>query len=65
MDIIINETFPVLLPTRGLVTIIKEHMSKKPINRQKRAIPVLAIIQGATDIGSVLIKGINAIADAK
>ena len=34
-------------------------------DRQKRAISVLAIAQGTADIGSMLIKGINALVDAK
>ena len=33
--------------------------------RNKRAIPVLAIIQGVAAIGGMMIKGINALVDAK
>ena len=33
--------------------------------RNKRAIPLLAIAQGAAAIGGMLIKGINALVDAK
>ena len=33
--------------------------------RNKRAIPVLAIIQGVSAIGGMMIKGINALVDAK
>ena len=33
--------------------------------RNKRAIPLLAITQGTTAIGGMLIKGINALVDAK
>ena len=33
--------------------------------RSKRAIPALAIIQGVAAIGRMMIKGINALADAK
>ena len=33
--------------------------------RNKRAIPTLAIIQGVTAIGGMMIKGINALVDAK
>ena len=40
-------------------------MNKESSNRQKRAIPVLVIAQGATAKSGMLIKGINAIVDAK
>ena len=33
--------------------------------RTKRAIPMLAIIQGIAAIGGMMIKGINALVDAK
>ena len=33
--------------------------------RNKRAIPTLAIIQGIAAIGGMMIKGINALVDAK
>ena len=33
--------------------------------RNKRAIPMLAIIQGVAAIGGMMIKGINALVDAK
>ena len=33
--------------------------------RNKRAIPTLAIIQGIASIGGMMIKGINALVDAK
>ena len=60
----INFTLPVLLPnkfnmtTQGLVT------SSENI-RSKRAIPALAIIQGIAAIGGMMIKGVNALVDAK
>ena len=60
----INFTLPALLPnkfnktTQGLVT------SSENI-RSKRAIPALAIIQGVAAIGGMVIKGINALVDAK
>ena len=60
----INLTLPALLPnkfnttTQGLVT------SSENI-RSKRAIPVLAIIQGIASIGGMMIKGVNALVDAK
>ena len=37
----------------------------KTSSRNKRAIPLLAIAQGTTAIGGMLIKGINALVDAK
>ena len=60
----INHTLPALLPNKlnimeqGLVT------SGEGI-RNKRAIPALAIIQGIAAIGGMMIKGINALVDAK
>ena len=57
----INYTLPALLPNKmqqGPVT------SGKGI-RNKRAIPALAIIQGVAAIGRMMIKGINALVDAK
>ena len=59
-----NFTLPALLPnkfnrnTQGLVT------SSENI-RSKRAIPALAIIQGVAAIGGMMIKGVNALVDAK
>ena len=60
----INFTLPALLSnkfnmtTQGLVT------SSENI-RSKRAIPALAIIQGLAAIGGMVIKGVNALVDAK
>ena len=60
----INYTLPALLPNKlnitgqGLVT------SGEKI-RSKRAIPALVIIQGVAAIGGMMIKGINALVDAK
>ena len=60
----INYTLPALLPNKlntteqGLVT------SGEGI-RNKRAIPTLAMIQGIAAIGGMMIKGINALVDAK
>ena len=34
-------------------------------SRSKRAIPLLAIAQGTAAVGSMLMKGINALVDAK
>ena len=67
----INITLVALLPnkitgySRGLVTSSDETRQDKLCSRNKRAIPLLAIAQGTTAIGSMLIKGINALVDAK
>ena len=61
----INITLPALLPnripaySRGLVTSIDGTGQDKLCFRNKRAIPLLAIAQGTTAIGSMLIKGIK------
>ena len=57
----INYTLPALLPNK---------MQQEPVTsgediRNKRAIPTLAIIQGVAAIGGMMIKGINALVDAK
>ena len=57
----INYTLPALLPNK---------MQQGPATsgegkRNKRAIPALAIIQGVAAIGRMMIKGINALVDAK
>ena len=57
----INYTLPALLPNK---------MQQGPATsgegiRNKRAIPALAIFQGVTAIGGMMIKGINALVDAK
>ena len=67
----INITLPALLPnkitsySRGPVTSNDETRQDKLCSRNKRAIPLLAIAQGTTAIGSMLINGINALVDAK
>ena len=67
----INVTLPALLPnkivrdSRGLVTSSDRTGQNKPCSRNKRAIPLLAIAQGTAAIGGMLIKGINALVDAK
>ena len=67
----INITFPALLPnkiqgySRGLVTSSDETRQDKLCSRNKRAIPLLAIALGTAAIGGMLIKGINALVDAK
>ena len=67
----INITLPALLPnkmtgdSRGLVTSGDKTAQDKTCSRNKRAIPLLAIAQGTTAIGSMLIKGINALVDAE
>ena len=65
----INVTLPALLPnkmtddSRGPVTSSDKNRHNKLHFRNKRAIPLLAIAQGTTAI--MLIKGINALVDAK
>ena len=67
----INVTLPVLLPNkiiqdaRGLVTSSDKTVQEEKGSRNKRAVPLLAIAQGTTVIGGMLIKGINALVDAK
>ena len=67
----INVTLPALLPnkivqdSRGLSTSSEKTRHKEQGSRTKRAIPLLAIAQGTAAIGGMLIKGINALVDAK
>ena len=67
----INVTLPALLPnkvvqdSRGPVTSSDKAEHEEHSNRSKRAIPLLAIAQGTAAIGGMLIKGINALVDAK
>ena len=67
----INITLPALLPnkipgySRGPATSSDKTGQDKLCSRNKRAIPLLAIAQGTAAIGSMLIKGINALVDAK
>ena len=67
----INITLLALLPnkitgySRGPVISSDETGQDKLHSRSKRAIPLLAIAQGSTAIGGMLIKGINALVDAK
>ena len=67
----INVTLLALLPnkividSRGLMTSSDRTGQDKPHSRNKRAIPLLAIAQGMAAIGGMLIKGINALVDAK
>ena len=67
----INSTLPALLPnkipgySRGLATSSDENGQDKLCSRSKRAIPLLAMAQGIAAIDSMLIKGRNALVDAK
>ena len=67
----INITLPALLPnkikdnSRGLATSSDENEQDNSCSRSKRAIPLLAIAQGTTVIGGMVIKGINTLVDAK
>ena len=60
----INYMLPVLLPNKLNVTRQGLVTSDENI-RNKRAIPTLAIIQGVVAIGRMMVKGINALVDAK
>ena len=60
----INFTLPALLLNNFNMTMQGPATSSENI-RSKRAIPVLAIIQGIAAIGGMMIKGVNAIVDAK
>ena len=60
----INYTLPALLPNKLNITKQGPVTSGENI-RSKRAIPALAIIQGVAAIGGMMIKGINALVDAK
>ena len=60
----INYTLPALLPNK--LNITRQGLVTSGENiRSKRAIPALAIIQGVAAIGGMMIKGINALVDAK
>ena len=67
----INETLLALLPnkiiqtSRGLVTVTGLKRQLHFVSREKRAVPVMAILQAGAAIGGTLIKGINALVDAK
>ena len=67
----INVTLLALLPNkivqdfRGLATSSDKTGCEEHNTRSKRAIPLLAIAQGAPAIGGMLIKGINALVEAK
>ena len=60
----INYTLPALLPNK-LNTMEQGPVTSGESTRNKRAIPALAIIQGIAAIGGMMIKGINALVDAK
>ena len=60
----INYTLLALLPNK--LNITRQGLVTSGENiRNKRTIPALAIIQGITAIGGMMIKGINALVDAK
>ena len=67
----INVTLLALLPnkivqdSRGLATSSEKTRHEEQGSGNKRAIPLLAIAQGTAAIGGMLIKGINALVDAK
>ena len=60
----INYTLPTLLPNK--LNVMRQGPATSGENiRNKRAIPTLAIIHGVAAIGRMMIKGINALVDAK
>ena len=60
----INYTLLALLPNK--LNITRQGLATSGENiRNKRAIPTLVIIQGVAAIGGMMIKGINALVDAK
>ena len=67
----INVTLLALLPNkiiqdaRGPATSSDKTVWEEKGSRNKRAVPLLAIAQGTVVIGGMLIKGINALVDAK
>ena len=67
----INVTLPALLPnkiiqgSRELATSSDKTGCEEHGTRNKRAIPLLATVQGTAAIGGMLIKGINALVDAE
>ena len=67
----INVTLLALLPNkivqdaRGLVTSSDKTEWEEKGSRNKIVVPLLAIAQGTVAIGGMLIKGINALVDAK
>ena len=71
LDCKINITLPALLPnkivqdSRGPATSSDKTGHEEQGSRNKRAIPLQAITQGTATIGGMLIKGINALVDAK
>ena len=60
----INFTLPALLPNKFNMTMQEPVTSGENI-RGKRAIPALVVIQGVAAIGGMMIKGVNALVDAK
>ena len=67
----INMTLQALLPNK-IIQTSKELVTATGLkgqlhfgSREKRAVPVMAIVQAGTAIGGTLIKGINPLVDAK
>ena len=60
----INYTLPTLLPNK-IKAIQQGPATSHEGIRNKRVVPALAIIQGVAAIGGMMIKGINALVDAK
>ena len=64
LELKINFTLLALLPNKFNTTTQGPATSSENM-RSKRAIPALAIIQGIAAIGGMMIKGVNALVDAK
>ena len=71
IELKINETLPALLPnkiiqtSKGLATATGMKGQLLFGSREKRAVPVMVILQAGAAIGGTLIKGINALVDVK
>ena len=55
----------IIQDARGPATSSDKTVWEEKGSRNKRAVPLLAIAQGTAAIGGMLIKGINALVDAK
>ena len=67
----INDSLPALLPnkiiqtSKGPATATGRNVQLHFRSREKRAVPLMSILQARAAIGGTLIKGINALVDAK
>ena len=71
LDKKVNETLPTLLPNKivqtlkGLVTATGQNAQLHFGSSQKRAVQIMVTLQAGAGIGGTLIKGTNALVDAK